>query len=129
MVATMDASLVAAYVTHERLVDLQLAAPEVVQICERGITGAEIIHRDVHAQVLELVQRGDRLRGACMIVVSVISELEECRAGRSRKTASIDLTRSSAGTAAATGSRDAHVPCAPCHATPCDCRHASRSTQ
>jgi len=55
---------VGADIAHERLVDLELVHREAVQIRERGVAGAEVVHRDAHAEGGELVQRADGVRGA-----------------------------------------------------------------
>ena len=44
----------------ERAVDLDLVEREGPQVGERRIAGAEIVHGDAHAEVLQLAQRGQR---------------------------------------------------------------------
>src|SRR5271168_468169 len=49
---------IASEVTHKRLVDLDLVERKASEIAEAGITGAEIVHRDAHAERAQRVQRG-----------------------------------------------------------------------
>ena len=53
------AAAVALDVLDERAVDLDLVERERAQIAERGISGAEIVHRDAHAERAQLMQHGD----------------------------------------------------------------------
>ena len=47
-------------VLHERAVDLDLVEGEALQVAERGIAGAEVVHGDAHAELAQLVERGER---------------------------------------------------------------------
>jgi len=46
---------IGADIAHERLVDLELVDREAVQIGERRVAGAEVVHRDAHAEGRELM--------------------------------------------------------------------------
>jgi len=55
---------VGADIAHERLVDLQLVHRKAVQIGKGRVAGAEIVHRDAHAERRQLVQCTDGVGGA-----------------------------------------------------------------
>src|SRR5262249_22788077 len=46
-------------IADERSIDLDLVEREAAQAAERRISGAEIVHRDAHAQRLQLLQGGE----------------------------------------------------------------------
>ena len=50
-------------VADEGLVDLDLVEGEGPQIAERGVAGAEVVHRDPDAEVAELVEDGEGALG------------------------------------------------------------------
>ena len=45
-------------IVDERAVDLDLVEGKAAQVAERRVARAEIVHRDLHAHLRELVQRG-----------------------------------------------------------------------
>ena len=47
----------------ERAIDLDLVERELLQVAQARVAGAEVVHGDVHAKVLELAQRGHRRVG------------------------------------------------------------------
>src|SRR3990170_2550855 len=47
--------------SHERLVDLDLVERKAPEIAQAGIAGAEIVHRNAHAERAQRVQRGKHL--------------------------------------------------------------------
>src|SRR5205085_9123043 len=47
-------------VADERLVDLDLVEREAAEIAERGVSGAEIVHGDMHAERAQLMQDRER---------------------------------------------------------------------
>ena len=49
------------HVAHERAVDLDLVEREAAQIGERRVAGAEVVHRDAHAEPAQLMQRRQRV--------------------------------------------------------------------
>ena len=64
---------------HEALVDLDLVEREFAQIAQRRIAGAEIVHRDGHAEFAQAHQHRERASVSCSITVSVISSSSRCR--------------------------------------------------
>ena len=51
----------AVHVGNEGAIDLDLVEREAAQVAERAIAGAEIVHGDAHAELAQLVQRGERV--------------------------------------------------------------------
>ena len=51
-------------VLDERLVDLEGADREALEVAERGVAGPEVVDREPDAEAIERVQLGDRLLGA-----------------------------------------------------------------
>src|SRR4051812_13396242 len=66
--------LVLAHGEHERAVDLDLAHGQLTQVVERRVAGAEVVDREPHAQLVELVE--DDLRAERILQHRRLRELE-----------------------------------------------------
>ena len=60
---------------NEAAVDLDLAEGKTHQVAERGVAGAEIIHRKLHAEFMQAIQRSEIGNVFCKNTDSVISSI------------------------------------------------------
>ena len=111
-------------VADERAVDLDLVERETAQVAERGIAGAEVVHRNAHAQLAQLVQDRQHRSLSCSSTVSVISSSSRC-AGQSRRRSAAGDGAASSGLLNWTGDR---LTATRIRGPAAASRHASRST-